>query len=336
MLVTPDGRVKITDFGIARAVDAVALTQTGQVIGTPQYLSPEQAAGKRRHRRQRHLLPGRGALRVPGRPPAVRRRLARRDRARPPAQRAAAAAARRRARRPARRSSPAPWPRTRPPGPRRGAFAARAARHRPVRAGRRRRGHPATRPRPHPVGDAADRRQRGRCRSPVERGARLRATGRRPGEDGAPAGPTRLCAEPTGAARSAPGWPASVLLAAVGVLRRAASPASSNRRRAPTTVTTTADRARSEHLDLDPAPRRRSRRRARRPDPEHDVDHAAAWSSTRPTTSASPSTRPKGTSRAPAGRSPVKQVDPAGKDAPPGTVADVSPRGKVDGELRSR
>ncbi len=45
MLVTPDGRVKITDFGIARAVDSVAYTQTGQIVGTPQYLSPEQARG---------------------------------------------------------------------------------------------------------------------------------------------------------------------------------------------------------------------------------------------------------------------------------------------------
>ena len=46
ILVTPDGRVKITDFGIARAADAVPMTQTGQLIGTPHYLSPEQAEGK--------------------------------------------------------------------------------------------------------------------------------------------------------------------------------------------------------------------------------------------------------------------------------------------------
>lgn len=46
ILVRPDGLVKLTDFGIARAMDAIGHTRVGEMLGTPNYISPEQAVGE--------------------------------------------------------------------------------------------------------------------------------------------------------------------------------------------------------------------------------------------------------------------------------------------------
>ena len=46
ILLTPTGTVKITDFGIAKAVDAAPVTRSGMVMGTAHYIAPEQAMGQ--------------------------------------------------------------------------------------------------------------------------------------------------------------------------------------------------------------------------------------------------------------------------------------------------
>lgn len=45
LMITPDGTVKIMDFGIARMEAMVGLTQSGMFMGTPRYISPEMARG---------------------------------------------------------------------------------------------------------------------------------------------------------------------------------------------------------------------------------------------------------------------------------------------------
>jgi serine/threonine-protein kinase len=46
VLLTEEGRAKVTDFGIARSLDVQGVTQTGTVLGTSDYIAPEQARGQ--------------------------------------------------------------------------------------------------------------------------------------------------------------------------------------------------------------------------------------------------------------------------------------------------
>ena len=51
LMVTPQGQVKIMDFGLAQLTERSKLTETSTILGTPSYMSPEQAVGEKTDRR---------------------------------------------------------------------------------------------------------------------------------------------------------------------------------------------------------------------------------------------------------------------------------------------
>ena len=63
LMLTTQGHVKIMDFGLAKIGDRTRITKTGVSLGTPAYMSPEQARGRRGGPAHRHLVARRGALR---------------------------------------------------------------------------------------------------------------------------------------------------------------------------------------------------------------------------------------------------------------------------------
>jgi serine/threonine protein kinase len=72
VMVRPDGRMVLADFGLARTAAAAGLTQTGEALGTPLYMSPEQVLGQRTEIDARTDVYGLGATlyeALTGRPP---------------------------------------------------------------------------------------------------------------------------------------------------------------------------------------------------------------------------------------------------------------------------
>ena len=80
VLLTADGRVKVADFGLARAQAAAGQTRAGLLIGTVAYLPPEQVTGEATGPQIGRVLGGRDGIRAAHRPPAVHRRHSARGR----------------------------------------------------------------------------------------------------------------------------------------------------------------------------------------------------------------------------------------------------------------
>ena len=78
VMLDPTGHVYLMDFGLAKSLASESgMTQTGAVMGTPYYMSPEQVKGKAAGRALRHLFARRDALRDAHGGAAVRRRRTR-------------------------------------------------------------------------------------------------------------------------------------------------------------------------------------------------------------------------------------------------------------------
>lgn len=71
LLIASDGTIKLSDFGIAKAFDGINLTATGGIIGTAEYMSPEQAEGKVTVRSDLYSLGVVLYVMLTGRPPFV-------------------------------------------------------------------------------------------------------------------------------------------------------------------------------------------------------------------------------------------------------------------------
>ena len=63
VLIAEDGRVVLTDFGIAQVEGDPSVTSTGMLVGAPSYISPERARGHKPGPARRPVVAGRAAVR---------------------------------------------------------------------------------------------------------------------------------------------------------------------------------------------------------------------------------------------------------------------------------